>query len=162
MNVEIKPTTDDVKENVDFRVGKKRLKGHIIIGAIGDKGVGKTTLLCMLAEILFDMGYHSTVGVDFKNAHKLTLKEPSFILVDNIESPKEVNRLRNCGALIVRVRYGLKSNLVENQEVSIWNECPSDFFIYSRDNFRLFNFELKDLFQAEMLNHKLIKDKLII
>lgn len=145
---------DDLDYNVDLRVGRKKIKQHIAIGCIGEPGVGKSTCLAFLAELLFEMGYHDTVGINAKEAWSLKLKNPSWILIDNINNLNEAIELKEKGkVLFINVHWSASDN-PDKADYRPKTNChlfPFHYRIYNRNNLRLFKFELRDLLETQII-----------
>lgn len=148
--------SDDHELNVNIRVGYKSPKKHIGITVIGERGVGKTTCLVLLAELLFELGYHDTIAIDAKDAESFCSNVPRFVLIDNIESIEQAQKLKDEFGVVV---LDMHLDSATNQDKLVQTR-PIDaaYRVYNRNNLRLFKFELRDLLETQILpkiKHKL-------
>jgi hypothetical protein len=153
------------------------LKQDLFIGVIGDKGIGKTTALLFLAELLLEEGLpdgnikafefqdkdvlefvHSvrrkliSVG---KDAQILAYSRPSIYLVDGIDEPEKAEVIYLNGILI-RIT-GNSSDFVINSWVTT---VQAHHNLTNYSNFRLLKFHLRDLFLNEIKTSKRYKESI--
>jgi hypothetical protein len=144
------------------------LTNHLIIGAIGEPQVGKSTVLAFIAEILFEQGIDRAEvisdleGLVITDIDKLPIRKgigkkefKELILIDNIQSQAQSDYLRTeYGAIIIRVRR------TPSTGESHWSNCTeTDCFIYNDGSLRLLKFQLRDLIEAEMSNLEKYKER---
>lgn len=154
----------------------------LIITTIGEVGVGKTVGLCLIAEILFDeFGFNNFVTYSFERDKEpieefvhpsivpvfmqenhigiIKIKEPVFILVDNLETKIEFQRVSKLNSISVRIHKQLPVN---GHHVGWLYDLPTDIFLTNSGNdFRLFKFQLKDLILNEFTKTKAWKESVI-
>lgn len=161
-----------------------KVQQPLLITSIGNSKAGKTTFLTFIGELLFDNGLkplvfdfdsqpcsdlYRMVDAQFKQIAVqqsviLSMVPFSIILVDGLRTKEQLDLLRNFNLIVVRVNRTDWSSghpkKILNKETKLEDTWQigerADFFISNDDpiDFRLFKFQTRDLFNAEITKCK--------
>jgi energy-coupling factor transporter ATP-binding protein EcfA2 len=147
-----------------------KLTQNLLITTIGPTASGKTTVMCLLAELLFADGFKIkalgpmtplTSKVEITGTYCLSdvgmiLAKPvedSILLKDHIKDLEEYEQLKKIQTIIIRIRTnkwdsdgGRPKLLNENREVEWFDHVPADLTIVNEGDLRLLAFYTRQLY----------------
>src|SRR4051812_26227730 len=122
----------------------------LVISTIGSMGAGRETTMVMLAEVLYEEGYHCQSWDMKDNLYKLPWD--SLTLIPKLEKVEHIKRLQDIGhdPILIRVT---RPTLRDTDNGWYYN-IKADWSINNCDSMRILKFNVKNLFLENIINSK--------